>query len=86
MKELKIKESMLSKIIQKGSIIIRVADIKPRQYAQVYKLGFIEIFEDGEEKKTTASNKETERTTGTTSNVGGVQRVEKKPRKKRTNS
>ena len=86
MKELKIKENMLSKIIQKGSIIIRVADLKPRQYAQVYKLGFIEIFEDGEEKKTAASNKETERTTGTASNVGGVQGVEKKPRKKRTDS
>lgn len=84
MKELKIKESMLSKIIQKGSIIIRVADLKPRQYAQVYKLGFIEIFEDEKgNKQSSTSDKEAERTTGTDEPVGGVQRVEQKAVKTR---
>ena len=87
MKELKIKPEMMTKVIQKGSIIIRVADLKPRQYAQVYKLGFAEIFEDEKgEKCALSSNKEIERAERVNSTMGGIQGVESKTGKTRSSN
>ncbi len=89
--KLTIKESYKGKTVTRslahGKQSIEVDKIKPSQYSRVWHLGFKEIFEqDGTEEKETASNEETTNGGGITPTVERVQSVEKKPRKKRSNS
>lgn len=65
---------------------IEVDKIKPSQYERIYKMGFTEIFEtDGKEREYT-SNEEATNSGGITPTMERVQSVEKKPRKKRSNT
>jgi len=89
MQNLKIKAELSGKTITKDlgwtKLTIEIDKVKPAQYGRLWQMGLTEIFEDGKDK-TNTSNEKTEDIGGTTTNVGGTQTVEKKPRKKRTNS
>lgn len=91
MQNLKINPDYAGKVITKdlGYTVqrIEVDKLKPSQYERIYKMGFKEIFlTDGREEKETASDKETANIGGTSAVMGGVQKVEKKPSTKRSNS
>lgn len=91
MQNLKINPAFAGKVVTKDigytKITIEVDKLKPGQYHRVYTMGFKEIFlTDGQEEKTTTSDKETANSGGTTPIVEQVQGVAKKPRKKRSNS
>lgn len=93
MAKLKINPAYAGKVLTKdlGYTVqrIEVDKVKPSQYERIYKMGFTEIFETdgtGTEEKETTSNEETTNSGGITQPVERVQSMEKKPRKKRTNS
>jgi hypothetical protein len=91
MAKLKINPAYAGKVLTKdlGYTVqrIEVDKVKPSQYERIFNMGFKEIFlTDGAEEKETTSNEETTNSGGITQPVERVQSMEKKPRKKRSNS